>query len=86
MIHCLFEPLEAFLQHLPIDVDDLHRRFSVVMLLSGVVENSERNVARSSGNINTLQRAFPSRPQSRHEIIFPETLDTKRARVIHEVV
>lgn len=86
MVHGLFESSMTLLEHLGVDVHDLHASFSVCILLPRVVQNSEGNISSSTSNIHAPHRAFLSRLQGRNKRIFPESMNTKRGSVVHQVV
>lgn len=86
VIHRLFEALEALLEHLAVDVDDVDARLAVRVRFAHVVEDPQRNVARPACDVDAAHGALRARPEERDEGVLPEAVYAEGHGVVHEVV
>lgn len=86
VVHCLFEPPETLTEHLRVDVHNFNSGLSVSIGFSCVIEDTECNVACSSGDVDATNGTFATRSQSGDKGVFPQPVYAHRCRVVHQVV
>ena len=86
MVHRLLETIEARLQHLSVDIDDVDARLPVRVRLARVVEDAQRDVARPTGDVDATYGPPRARTQERDEGVLPKAVHSERHGVVHDVV
>ena len=76
----------ALLEHLPVDVDHVDARLAVAVGFACVVEDAQRDVARSARDVNAEKGSVRARAQERDEKVLPEAMHAERHGIVHEVV
>ena len=86
VIHGLLEPLKPLLEHLPVDIYDIHGCLPVRVLLPRKVKYAKRDVARPARNVDAAERAPRAGLEARDKVVLPEAVDAHGHGVVHEVV
>lgn len=83
-VHGLLESLLSFLEHTRVDVEHSDVRLAVKVLCPGVVQNTQRNVSRTSGYVENLDAT--ARIQLGNKVILPQPMDAQRHGIVHHIV
>jgi len=86
MVHRLLETIEALLQHLSVDIDDVNARLAVRVGLARMVKDAQRDVARPTRDVDAAYGPPRARTQVRDEGVLPEAMHAERHGVVHDVV
>jgi len=86
MVHRLFEARISLLQHLSVDIDDVHPRLAVAVGFARVVEDAQSDVPSPARDVDAAHGSTHARTQKRDERVFPEAVYAERHGIIHEVI
>lgn len=86
VVNCLFNLLDTLTEHVRVDVNDIDGGLPVTILFSCVIEDTKRNVGRSSGDVNATNGTFVARSQGGDKLVSPQPVHPKRYSVVHQVV
>lgn len=86
MVHRKLKSLPSLRKHIRIDIKHLNRRLAIIILLPRMVQNPQRNVARSTSDVQTPQWTSSTWVKLAHEGVLPESVHSERHRVVHDVV